>query len=115
MSERTPGQIVAGKFRLKRQLGKGGMGSVWEAEHLGLHTDVAVKFIDAEIAASSENALARFAQEAKAAATIKSPHVCSVHDYGQDEEGNPYIAMELLVHGEPLSRRLERGQPMSLT
>jgi serine/threonine-protein kinase len=114
VSERAPGQVVAGRFRLKRELGKGGMGSVWEAEHLTLKTDVAVKFIDAELAASSNNALARFAQEAKAVAAIKSPHVVSIHDFGTDEDGNPYIAMELLHHGEPLQRRLERTATLSL-
>jgi serine/threonine-protein kinase len=82
------------------------MGSVWVAEHLTLKNDVALKFMEAS-GAKNTTALARFEQEAKAAATIKSPHIVQVLDFGQDAEGRPYMAMELL-RGEELGRRLER-------
>ena len=112
MSAHQPGQTVAGKFLLKELIARGGMGSVWKAQHVGLKSDVAVKFID-QAMAKRGNALARFEQEAKAAAAIKSPHVVSVLDYGKDDEGHPYLAMELL-DGEELGRRLERTNTLSL-
>ncbi len=107
MSEHPPpGALVAGKYRLTRLLGRGGMGAVWEGQHVTLGTRVAVKFIDAEYAASPE-ARSRFENEARAAAALRSKHVVQVHDHGVDEEGRAYIVMEYL-EGEPLDRRLER-------
>src|SRR5262249_58022845 len=100
-----PGQVVAEKLRLTRQLGSGGMGSVWVAEHLTLKTEVAVKFMAAELAGNAD-ALARFSREAAAAARIKSPHVVRVFDSGV-WEGTPYMVLELL-EGEDLASLLER-------
>jgi serine/threonine-protein kinase len=101
-----PGKIIAGRYRLERQLGQGGMGSVWRAEHLTLRSAIAVKLIDPEIAHKPEM-LERFQREAQAAATLRSPHVVQILDYGVDE-GVPYIAMELL-EGESLADRLVRA------
>lgn len=101
-----PGTVIAGRFRLIRELGRGGMGSVWIAHHQSLEVDCAVKFISAEIA-TVPGALARFEREAKAAAQLKSPNVVQVHDFGVTQEGQAFIAMELLV-GEDLGKRLER-------
>jgi serine/threonine-protein kinase len=103
---RPPEGLVAGKYRLTRLLGKGGMGTVWEGVHESLGTRVAVKFIDAEHA-SSDDIRQRFVNEAKAAARLRSKHVVQVHDQGVGEDGRPYIVMEFLV-GEPLDRRLDR-------
>src|SRR5215469_13038388 len=100
-----PNVVVAGRFRLNRQLGRGGMGSVWHATHLGLDVPCAVKFIEGEIAALPE-AQARFEREAKAAAQLRSPNVVQILDHGV-YEGLPYIAMELL-EGEDLGKRLSR-------
>src|SRR6185312_16654918 len=97
--------IVAERFRLSRQLGQGGMGSVWLATHLALDIPCAVKFIEGEIAALPE-AQARFEREAKAAAQLRSPNVVQILDHGV-WDGTPYIAMELL-DGEDLHRRLAR-------
>jgi Protein kinase domain len=105
-----PNVVVAGRFRLNRQLGRGGMGSVWHATHLGLDVPCAVKFIEGEIAALPE-AQARFEREAKAAAQLRSPHVVQILDHGV-WEGVPYIAMELL-EGEDLGKRLSRIGRMS--
>jgi serine/threonine-protein kinase len=82
------------------------MGSVWVADHLTLHTEVAVKFL-AERAQGVPEAIARFSVEAAAAARIKSPHVVQVFDHGVSDEGTPYIVMELL-EGEDLAHRLTR-------
>lgn len=95
------------------KLGQGGMASVWTARHLTLNVDVAVKFMDAAAKANDESALKRFEQEAKAAAAIVSPHVVKILDYGKDQSGRPYLAMELLK-GEELDYRLNREGPMPL-
>jgi hypothetical protein len=97
--------VVAERFRLNRQLGRGGMGSVWHATHLGLDVPCAVKFIEGEYALLPE-AQSRFEREAKAAASLRSPHVVQILDHGV-WQGTPYIAMELL-DGEELGKRLQR-------
>ena len=81
------------------------MGSVWKAQHVELSTPAAVKLID-PLMADSDEALVRFKREAQAAATLRSPHVVQVLDYGVDQ-GTPFIAMELL-DGESLAERLKR-------
>lgn len=109
MSEETRfsvGMRVGDNLQLVRPLGQGGMGSVWVADHLTLETQVAVKFISAELT-GQEEAVSRFQREASAAAHIKSPHVVQVFDHGLTEAGIPYIAMELL-DGEDLGSRLGR-------
>jgi serine/threonine-protein kinase len=87
------------------------MGSVWVGHHLQLDVPIAVKFMDAGVAASPDQRM-RFEREAKAAAKLKSPHIIQVHDYGV-EEGTPYIVMELL-DGEDLDTRLRRAGRLSL-
>src|SRR4249919_2718790 len=62
--ERKKGQVVAGRFRLVDQIGRGGMGSVWTAHHLTLKVDVAVKFMDGAFAVGDESMLKRFQKEA---------------------------------------------------
>src|SRR4051812_14070000 len=103
-------RILGDKYRLVRQLDEGGMGSVWLAEHLSLHSPVAVKLITEEIA-DTEEGLQRFLREARAAASLRSPHVVQILDYGV-EGGTPYIVMELL-DGESLAARLERVKRLS--
>jgi serine/threonine-protein kinase len=98
--------LVAGKYRLTRLLGRGGMGAVWEGTHTSLGTRVAVKFIDAEYAESPE-ARSRFENEARAAAKLRSKHVVEVYDHGVSEDARPFIVMEFL-QGEPLDKRLDR-------
>ena len=111
--ERQKGQVVAGRFRLVNQIGRGGMGSVWTANHLTLKVDVAVKFMDGAFHVGDEAMLKRFQKEATAAASIQSPNVVKILDYGKDESGRPYLAMELLK-GEELEQRLEREGPLPL-
>ncbi len=110
-SEETPaplwkeGQTIAGKFRLEREIGRGGMGAVWKAEHLSLGCAVALKLID-ERKAKSRMGKVRFVREARASAALRSPHVVQILDHGVDD-GTPYIAMELL-EGETLAERLDQ-------
>ncbi|XXY12907.1 serine/threonine-protein kinase [Sorangium sp. So ce216] len=106
------GHLVTPKLRLVRPLGRGGMGTVWVADHLSLGAQVAVKFMAPELA-SCPGFVERFRREAMAAAQIKSPHVAQVFDHGVTEAGVPYILMELL-EGEDLRRRISRLGPLSL-
>jgi serine/threonine protein kinase len=104
--------LVASKYELVRMIGRGGMGSVWEARHVSLGTKVAIKFVEIGHA-ESEEARSRFHNEARAAATIQSKHAIKVYDHGLLDDGRPYIVMELLV-GEPLDRRLDLLQRLPL-
>lgn len=100
------GAFVTPTIRLVRALARGGMGSVWLAEHLALGAPVAVKFMSE---ATVESCAARelFQQEAAALAKIRSPHVVQVFDFGVTSASLPYIVMELL-EGETLQDRIER-------
>jgi len=100
-----PGQLIAGRYLLGRCLARGGMGSVWEAEHVGLEARVALKLLRPELG-QDEAHIERFRREARVAAKLKSPHVVAIHDTGVDR-GTPYIAMEFL-EGEDLELRLGR-------
>lgn len=111
MSDWSPNQVIQGRYRLKSLLGRGGMGSVWVAQHEQLRSEVAVKRLDPSIA-SNEEALARFNREAQALAALRSPNVVQVFDYGVDE-GVAFIAMELL-QGEALSSRIHRLGQLSI-
>jgi serine/threonine protein kinase len=111
-SELFAGAILAAKYRLIAEIGRGGMGSVWRAERLGWDAPVAVKLMSAEIADRPE-ALARFEREVRLAAGLRSPHVVQVLDHGLDAaSGTPFIVMELL-EGESLARRLKRSGRLS--
>jgi len=89
------GVIVTPTIRVLRQLGRGGMGTIWLAEHAGLRTRVVVKFMDTVLATNPES-VARFSREAAAAATVRSPHVVQIFDHGVSDRGQPFIVMELL-------------------
>jgi tRNA A-37 threonylcarbamoyl transferase component Bud32 len=101
-----PGQVLAGKYRVDRVLGRGGMGVVVEARHVQLEERVALKFLLPDYAQVPE-ASARFLREARAAVKIKSEHVARVSDVGTLETGAPYMVMEFL-EGIDLSKALER-------
>jgi serine/threonine-protein kinase len=103
--------VIAGKYRLERELASGGMGAVWVARHLQLDAPVALKFMSPALPDSAA-ARARFAREARAAARLRGPHVVQVLDHGVDGD-IPYIVMELL-EGEHLGERLKRERRLSL-
>jgi eukaryotic-like serine/threonine-protein kinase len=106
------GQILAGKFRIERVLGQGGMGVVVAATHLQLDERVALKFLLPDALANPE-AVERFAREARAAVKIKSEHVARVSDVGTLESGSPYMVMEYL-HGEDLAAWVRRNGAMAV-
>jgi eukaryotic-like serine/threonine-protein kinase len=102
-SDRLPTRI--GHYAIRRKLGAGGMGVVYQAEDERLKRTVAVKMMLA--LAHDETARKRFWREARAAASVNHPHVCQIYEVGE-EAGTLFIAMELL-DGEPLSEHLKRG------
>jgi serine/threonine-protein kinase len=107
------GDLVRGKYRIQRLIGDGGMGSVFEARHEALGTDVALKFLHTDLARRPGLA-ARFAREARVAASIQSPHVTRVNDVDSTEDGTPFIVMELL-QGQSLAAVLAKEPNGRLT
>jgi serine/threonine-protein kinase len=105
------GDVLAGKYRVERVLGEGGIGIVVAAHHLVLDQLVALKFLRTTTAGVPQ-ALERFHREARAAAKLKSEHVARVLDVGTLEQGQPYIVMEYL-DGEDLST-LTRHRPLPI-
>jgi serine/threonine-protein kinase len=99
------GDLIAGKYRVERVLGDGGMGVVVAARHLELGERVALKFLLPEAAQNPEARL-RFVREARAAVRIKGEHVARVFDVGTREDGTPFIVMEYL-EGHDLGRLVE--------
>jgi serine/threonine-protein kinase len=100
------GDLLAGKYRIEKILGAGGMGVVVAAHHVDLDEKVAIKFLLPE-ALNSQEAVARFTREARAAVKIKSEHVAKVTDVGKLENGAPYMVMEHL-QGSDLAGWLQR-------
>jgi serine/threonine protein kinase len=90
------GDVLAGRYRVKRVLGKGGMGLVVAATDSELHRNVAIKLLLPALVADPE-ALARFRREARAAVLLTSEHAVRVHDVGELPSGVPFMVMELLA------------------
>jgi serine/threonine-protein kinase len=107
------GDVVGDKFRIERVLGRGGMGTVVVATHIGLDQQVAIKLLHDELA-GNPIIVERFLREARAAARLQSDHACKVTDVGQLATGVPYIVMELL-EGEDLGKLVDRGPVASTT
>ena len=105
-----PGDVIDGKYRLTRIIGRGGMGAVWLAHNLPLDMDVAVKLIRRD--RTAPEAPGRLLQEARAAARLKHPSIVRVFDFGESEQGDPFIVMELL-NGESFAAILRRKKRLS--
>ena len=113
------GTVVAGKYRIVGEIGRGGMGVVYEADDLKLGRTVALKFLPNELTNDAE-ARERFVHEARAASVLDNPHICTIYEIGEDTgkgagegagEGGPgqmFIAMAL-CHGESLRTKVKRG------
>jgi serine/threonine-protein kinase len=95
--------LLDGKFRITKEIGRGGMAAVYEAENVDIGKRVAVKVLAAELV-SSKTVMERFLREARASAAIRSPYICDVYDVGTFED-RPFLVMELL-EGESLYDRL---------
>ncbi|MBW2453766.1 MAG: protein kinase [Deltaproteobacteria bacterium] len=100
------GKLIAQKYQVRRLLGSGGMGSVYEAENIVIGKPVALKFLHMN-AQQDETSLARFQQEARAISAVQSAHIVQVFDWGRDEGGHPFLVMELLA-GSDLSERIKQ-------
>jgi serine/threonine-protein kinase len=101
----VPGQVLLGKYVLKRLLGRGGVGVVYEAEHLRLRQRVAVKFLAPEMAEHADM-VERFEREARAMALMSSPYVTRVIDVDTTEARVPFLVMEFL-QGHDLQAELK--------
>src|ERR687884_1366436 len=99
-------QIIAGRFRVECEIGRGGMGTVYLATHLGLDRPVAVKVLKPEFAADPEVA-ERFMREARTMARLRHPGAAMIFDAGRLPDGRPFIVMEY-VAGETLADALAK-------
>jgi len=106
----APGDLIAGKYEVIKQIGSGGMGYVVSAMHVELGEVVALKFLRPE-ALQIEELVERFAREARAAAKIRSEHVARVFDVGVLPDGVPFIVMEHLA-GQDLADVLQERGPL---
>ena len=100
------GTLAAGRYRILKLLGEGGMGQVYLAEHVAIEKRVALKILRAELAGKGE-IVTRFQQEAISASRIKHPNVLDVFDFGQLENGRFFLAMEFL-EGNDLADELSK-------
>ena len=102
------GRVVAGKYRILREIGRGGMGIVYEARDLRLERPVALKFLAPELTLDKE-AKERFIQEARAASALDHPNICTVYDIDEDSDHRMFIAMGF-IDGGSLREWIERGR-----
>src|SRR5580692_9418288 len=111
------GQVLSGRYRINRLLGEGGMGAVYEAEHMHMRKRMAVKVLHQEMSHLPE-VVARFEREAMAAAHIDHPNVAAATDFGKLEDGSFFLVLEY-VEGRSLREaiaegRLELGRALSI-
>ena len=104
--------MIAGRYRLERHLGEGGMGTVWSAIHVVTRRSVAMKFLRQAVAHKSE-LRQRFLREAQAASALRHPNVVEVIDVFDLPDRSPVIVMELL-EGETLGEKLLRDERLSM-
>ena len=105
------GTTVAGRYKVIKLLGEGGMGQVYLAEHTAIEKRIALKVLRSEYAHKGE-IVTRFQQEAISASRIKHPNVLDVFDFGQLENGCFYLAMEFL-EGNDLADELQRSRVLT--
>lgn len=104
------GQTIAGKYRLNRLLGTGGMASVWSATNVFTEREFAIKFMLPQVARTPE-AARRFLLEAKISARVNHPNIIEIIDVGQTEDASLFLVMELLT-GSPLDVAIRRKEPV---
>ncbi len=109
--ELKPGQVIADRYTVIEELGRGGMGVVYKVNQFALSRLMALKTIDASDI--SDAIWRRFQQEAKATSLLDHQNLISVHDFGLLEDRHPYFVMDL-VEGTTLAKRIETGAPLSV-
>ena len=100
------GSLIAGKYRILEEIGRGGMGIVYKVEDTQLKRTAALKFLSPDSTAIPSREK-RFAQEAQTASALNHPNICTIYEVGE-ADGNSYIAMEY-VEGRPLDRMIPPG------
>jgi cysteine-rich repeat protein len=102
--------ILAGRYRLLHRLGRGGVGEIWCAEHLGIRKEVAIKLLRDELA-SDPLVRRRFLREGRLAAAVCHPGVVDILDVGETDDGRAFLVMERLM-GRTLSEEVEAAGPL---
>ena len=102
----TPGTRL-GPYQVTAPIGSGGMGEVYSATDTRLDRTVAIKVLPEHLADDPQRR-ERFEREAKAVSSLNHPHICTLHDVGE-QDGTHYLVMEL-VEGDTLAARLEKGR-----
>ena len=105
------GIVLSGKYKVGREIGRGGMATVFEALNIDIGKRVAIKALAGHLV-NSPTVVERFLREARAVATVRSPHICDVYDAGRLDDGTPYLVLELL-EGESLYDAMVRDRQMS--
>ena len=103
--DRLIGQTLDGRYLIERKIGEGGMGVVYRALDVRYGTTVALKFLPAH---SDSEAKGRFIQEAKAASALDHPNICTIHEIGETETGELFIAMAY-YEGPSLKQKIGSG------
>jgi len=111
LSEFSKDDVISERFKIVRLLGRGGMGSVYEIEHLTLHTRYAMKILSK--GHTNDASWRRFEIEARATNKLEHPNLIKVHDFGLLPEGQPFFIMDL-VEGETLTDALKRQGRLSV-
>jgi len=106
------GKDIAGRYRVIKKLGEGGMGAVFRAEQISLKRACAVKLLRPGLAANQQM-LRRFNAEAEAVAKLSHPNTVNIYDFGQDTDGTLFIAMEY-VEGSSLRDVLQKEAPLPI-
>ncbi|MFO0665165.1 MAG: serine/threonine-protein kinase [Polyangiaceae bacterium] len=106
------GRVIDDRYVLRGVIGRGGMGTVFQAEHVSLQRPVAIKVLN-PTQALKKVAVQRFQNEARASGAIGHPNICGVYDLGTLPDGLPYLVMEFL-HGESLQARIQRERQLPI-
>ena len=106
IEELRPGTELINKYKIEDVVGRGGMGIVYKAEDTKLKRHVALKFLPPELT-QDEEARERFVLEARSAAALSHPNICTIHEINE-EEGRSFISMEY-VKGQSLKERINQG------
>ncbi|MCA8967200.1 MAG: protein kinase, partial [Planctomycetes bacterium] len=106
------GRVIADRYHVKRRIGGGGMGTVYEAEHVLIGRRVALKVLLPQWASERE-VVRRFQNEARAAGTLRHPGILEALDMGRTEEGTPYLVLDYL-EGRDLEAKMAAEAPLSV-
>jgi serine/threonine-protein kinase len=106
--ESLVGVVLSGRYQIERLIGEGGMGAVYQAEHMHMRKRLAVKVLHPEMSRLPE-VVARFEREAMAAAHIEHPNVAAATDFGKLDDGSFFLVLEY-VEGQDLRRAIQQGR-----